>query len=110
VSFQQDICCQDEAEIGIYIGTGLILVFLLPYPYDFISVFGLFILLTIIRMKSMMKRYGARGGIKDTFSSLSSSMPGNNQSRPLRYYCMGCGIEHRETACPNCGPRMKRVG
>jgi DNA-directed RNA polymerase subunit RPC12/RpoP len=29
---------------------------------------------------------------------------------PLNYYCMSCGKEHREIACPNCGSRMKRVG
>ena len=29
-----------------------------------------------------MKRYGVTGGVKDMFSSLSSSMPDNNQYRP----------------------------
>ena len=96
--------------LGIYMGAGLILVFLLPFPYDFISLFCLFILFAFIRMRSMMKKYGVTGGVKDMFSSLSSSMPDNNQYRPLKYYCMGCGKEHREIACPNCGSRMKRVG
>ena len=93
---------------GIYLGIGLILVFLLPSPYDLISVFGLFILVNLLRMRSMMKRYGGMAGIKDLFSSLSSSMSGNNQG--LKYYCMSCGKEHREIACPNCGSKMKRVG
>ena len=57
-----------------------------------------------------MKRYGVTGGVKDMFSSLSSSMPDNNQYRPAKHCCMGCGKEHREIACPNCGSRMKRVG
>jgi hypothetical protein len=47
--------------------------------------------------------------IKDTFGSLSSSMPGNNQ-KPLKDYCMGRRKERRETACPYCGSKMKRVG
>ena len=56
-----------------------------------------------------MKRYGkGMGGIKDMFGSVSSSMSGNNQG--LKYYCMGCGKEHREIACPNCGSKMKSVG
>jgi rubrerythrin len=60
-------------------------------------------------LRSIMKRYGGMGRIKDMFGSLSSPMSGNNQ-KPLKYYCMGCGKEHREIACPNCGPKMKRVG
>ena len=56
-----------------------------------------------------MKRYGkGMGRIKDMFGLVSSSMSGNNQG--LKYYCMGCGKEHREIACPNCGSKMKRVG
>ena len=94
--------------LGVYFGIGLILVFLLPFPYDFISVFSLFILITFFRMRSIAKRYGRGGGIKDMFGSLPSSMSGNNQG--LKYYCMGCGKEHREIACPNCGSKMKRVG
>ena len=96
--------------LGLYLGIGLVLVFLLPPPYDLISVFGLFILINFFRTRSMMKRYGGTSGIKDMFRSLSSSMSGNNQYRPLKYFCMGCGKEHREIACPNCGSKMKRVG
>jgi rRNA maturation endonuclease Nob1 len=52
-----------------------------------------------------MKKYGGIGGIKDMLSTLSA-----NNDRPLKYYCMGCGKEHREISCPNCGSKMKRVG
>jgi len=55
-----------------------------------------------------MKRYGGMGRIKDMFGSISSPMSDNNQG--LKYYCMSCGKEHREIACPNCGSKMKRVG
>jgi hypothetical protein len=54
-----------------------------------------------------MKRFGGTGGIRGLFSSLSSS---GNQSRPLKYYCMRCGNEHKEILCPNYGSKMKRVG
>ncbi|HEY9386570.1 MAG TPA: hypothetical protein VIP70_05995 [Nitrososphaeraceae archaeon] len=95
--------------LGIYLGLGFILVFLLPFPYDFISVLGLFILVNFFRMRSLTKRYGGMGGIKELFGSLSSSMSGN-QYRPLKYYCMSCGKEHSKIACPDCGSKMKRVG
>jgi rRNA maturation endonuclease Nob1 len=55
-----------------------------------------------------MKRFAGRGGIRDLFGSLSSAF--NDGYRPLKYYCMGCGKEHRLTACPNCGSKMKRIG
>ena len=55
-----------------------------------------------------MERYRGTDRIKDIFGSLSSSMPDNNQG--LKYYCISCGKEHREIACPYCGSKMKRVG
>jgi rRNA maturation endonuclease Nob1 len=56
-----------------------------------------------------MKRFGSTGGIRNLFGSFSSSISGN-QSRQLKYYCMNCGKEHNEIACPNCGSKMKKVG
>ena len=96
--------------LGLYFGIGLILVLLLPFPYDFISVLALFILINFLRGRSILKRYGRTGGIKDLFGSFSSSMYRNDQSRPLKYYCMNCGKEHREIVCRNCGSKMKRIG
>jgi hypothetical protein len=78
--------------------------------YDLASVLGLFILINFLRSRSILKRYGGTGGIKDLFGSLSSSMSRNDQSRLLKYYCINCGKEHREIACPNCGSKMKRIG
>jgi hypothetical protein len=96
--------------LGLYLGVGLVLVFLLPFPYDFVSVLGLFIIINFFRTRSMMKRYGRTGGLRDLFGILSSSMSSNNQNGPLKYYCMNCEKEHREIACPNCGSKMKRIG
>ncbi len=28
----------------------------------------------------------------------------------LKYYCMGCGTQHKQDAWPKCGSKMKRVG
>jgi hypothetical protein len=78
--------------------------------YDLASVLGLFILINFLRSRGILKRYGGTGGIKDLFGSLSSSMSRNDQSRLLKYYCINCGKEHREIACPNCGSKMKRIG
>jgi hypothetical protein len=96
---------------AIYVGIGVVLVLLLPFPYDFFSVLALFVLINFLRDRSILKRYGGTGRIRELFGSLSSSMSSaNDQSRPLKYYCMNCGKEHKEIACPNCGSKMKRVG
>ena len=94
----------------IYVGIGIVLVLVLPFPYDLASVLGLFVLINFLRGRSILKRYGGTGGIRDLFSSLSSSVSANSQNSPLKYYCMNCGKEHREIACPNCGSKTKRVG
>ena len=28
----------------------------------------------------------------------------------LKYYCMSCGMQHKQAACPKCGSKMKRIG
>ena len=88
----------------LFMTVGIILVFLVSYPFDAISIAGLFALTYYLRSRSEMKRFG----IRDLFGSFSSAF--SDQYRPLKYYCMGCEREHRETACPNCGSKMKRVG
>jgi hypothetical protein len=52
---------------GLYMGIGLILIILLPFPYNFISVLGLFILINFWRGRSLIKRYGGISGIKEMF-------------------------------------------
>jgi hypothetical protein len=90
-------------------GISLLLIFLLPFPYDFISVLGLLVLVNYIRYRSIMKRYKGTSGVKNMFDSISSGMDSSKEI-PLRYFCMSCGKEHREIACPNCGSKMKKIG
>jgi hypothetical protein len=92
-----------------FMGIGSILVYLLPYPYDFISLASLFILMVYLRNRIEIKRFGGMDGIENLFGWLSLPKRGD-QSRPLKYYCMSCEKEHNEITCPNCGSKMKRVG
>jgi hypothetical protein len=79
----------------IYVGIGIVLV----------------VLVNVLIGRNILKRYGGSGGIRDLFGSLSSSISSaNNQSNPMKYYCVNCGKEHREIACPICGSKMKRIG
>ncbi|MDQ3840806.1 MAG: hydrogenase maturation nickel metallochaperone HypA [Thermoproteota archaeon] len=89
---------------AFFMGVGFILVFLIPFPLDIVSVAILFILTYYLRSRSEMKKFGVR----DLFGSFSSAF--NDQYRPLKYYCMSCGKEHKKMTCPNCGSKMKRAG
>jgi hypothetical protein len=91
--------------LAIYMGISLTLIFLLPFPYDFISVLGLLVLVNLLRASGGIK------GMRDKLGSVSQSIPDNShQYRSLRYYCMSCGKEHKDVTCPNCGSKMKKIG
>jgi hypothetical protein len=97
--------------IVLYLGISLILVLILPAPYDLVSVFGLYILVNLLRFGGIIKGYRGTGGIKDLFGLLFPSASGTIQNESqLKYYCMNCGKEHREIKCTNCGSKMKRIG
>jgi hypothetical protein len=95
--------------IGLYIAMGAAIALILPFPVSLLVALGAFFLLNFIRTRRMLKRAGV--DIKGLFRSLSSSTSMNGgQYTPIKYYCMSCGKEHKEIACPNCGSKMKRVG
>ena len=87
--------------IGISLGISIAISIILPFPISLVVIIGVFILLSMYIRKRMMKRMGAgRGGI---FGSAIAS-------GKLKYYCMNCGAQHSQDACPKCGSKMKRVG
>jgi hypothetical protein len=94
--------------MGIYISIGAAIALILPFPLSLLVALGAFFLLNLIRTKRMLKRAGV--DVRGLFRSLSSASMGGGQYSPIKYYCMGCGREHKEIACPNCGSKMKRVG
>jgi hypothetical protein len=97
--------------IVLYLGISLILVLILPAPYDLVSVFGLYTLVNLLRLRGIIKGYRGTGGIKDLFGLLFPTISRTNQNESqLKYYCMNCGKEHREIKCTNCGSKMKRIG
>jgi hypothetical protein len=91
-------------------GIGFILVFVLPSPYDLISILGLFILINLLIVRGFMKRYSGISRICDVLGYLFSSTSGNDQRGQLKYYCMNCGKEHREIVCPNCRSKNEKSG
>src|SRR5918995_4431255 len=97
--------------MGIYIAVGVAMALVLPFPISLVGAFGAFLFLNFIRTRRMLKNAGVKS-MKEFFKSLSSSASPSAYGgyNPIKYYCMNCGKEHREIACPDCGSKMKRVG
>jgi hypothetical protein len=103
-----------------YIGIGLVISSILPFPISFGIALVVFFLLNIARTHIVLKRKGTDGGIKELYKSMSSSLGGrinNGKSpagsfvySPIKYYCMNCGYEHRKHLCPKCNSKAVRVG
>jgi hypothetical protein len=93
--------------MGIFFVISIAILLLLPFPISLVTIIGVFILLNFYMRNRMMRKMGMRmgGGMSGSTSS-SSSMFGDNS---LKYYCMSCGTQHKQAACPRCGSKMKRV-
>jgi hypothetical protein len=104
-----------------YIGIGLIISFILPFPISFGIALVVFFLLNAARTHIALKRQGVTGGIKELYKSMSSSFGGGSSNKnstfgaggfgysTIKYYCMNCGYEHRKYVCPECGSKAVRV-
>lgn len=92
--------------LGITLAISLAISILLPFPVSLVTIIGVIILLNFYMGRRMIRRMGMgrRGaGILGSFSSMS-------ENSSVKYYCMSCGVQHRQAACPRCGSKMKRVG
>jgi hypothetical protein len=94
--------------MGISIGISLAISVILPFPISLLAIIGIFILLNYYMRKRMMRRMGMGGGGIGMFGSMSPSSIFGDIS--FKYYCMSCGTQHKQAACPKCGSKMKRVG
>jgi hypothetical protein len=87
--------------IGISLGISIAISIILPFPVSLVVIVAIFILLSMYMRKITMKKMGrGTGGI------FSSGIGSGN----LKYYCINCGAQHNQVACPKCGSKMKRVG
>jgi hypothetical protein len=104
--------------LAAYLVIGLAASFLVPFPLSFGIALLVYFALNAVRMHIALKKQGMTGGIKDLYKSMSSSLGSswNNNSggigmgySPIKFYCMNCGYEHKESACPKCGSKAVRV-
>lgn len=92
--------------LGIYMGIGLAISFVLPFPISLLTMFVSIIGIDYLRARYIMKKMGITN-IRQMFGSFSAPQ---TRDEELKYYCMSCGTEHREASCPKCGSKMTRVG
>jgi hypothetical protein len=107
-----------------YMGIGLAISFVLPFPISFGLALVVFFSLNAVRTHIELRRQGVPGGIKGLYKSMSSSFGGSHDNNnnnvfggggglrysPIKFYCMNCGYKHRKNACPKCGSKAVRVG
>jgi hypothetical protein len=102
-----------------YMGIGLAISFVVPFPLSFGIALLVFFALKAARMHIALKRHGMPGGLKDLYKSMTSSLGGSSWNNsggmgmgysPIKFYCMNCEYEHKENTCPKCGSKAVRVG
>jgi hypothetical protein len=107
--------------LAVYMTIGLVIIWIFTFPVDFVLLILVLVSINICRRRALLKKLGLldethvngwRGLFKSLFQSpASSSMYGDSGGNNLvKYYCMSCGNEHNEIACPKCGSKMKRAG
>jgi hypothetical protein len=97
--------------LSAYVGIGLVISFILPFPISFGIALVIFFLLNAARTHIALKRQGVAGGIKGLYKSRTSSLgAGIFGYSPIRYYCMNCGYVHKKYVCPKCGSKAVRAG
>jgi len=88
--------------IGISLGISIAISIILPFPVSLVVIIAVFVLLSMYMRKIMTKRMSGGKGLGIFGSGIGTSK--------LKYYCMNCGAQHSQSACPKCGSKMKRVG
>ena len=98
----------------IYVGVGVIISFLIPFPASFVVYLLVFLVLNLIRTDLSLRKSGMKGGIRGLYRSVSSGLrssgiPENAYHNPITFLCMNCGKEHKERTCPGCGSTAVRA-
>lgn len=94
--------------IGLYAGIGLIASLLLPFPISLAVALGAFIAINFLITRLRIRKKDT--STRSLFDSLSSSSDTSSYNySTIRYYCMGCGNDHKDITCSVCGSKMKRA-
>jgi len=109
--------------MAIYLAVTFVIMLFLPFPVDLVVALLAFLALSCYKRNLLIRKLGMENTrsrdigfefkkIKEFYKSIFSNVSHSidyGQSQ-VRYYCMRCGKEHREIACPKCGSKIKRAG
>jgi hypothetical protein len=101
----------------VYMGIGLAISFIIPFPISLGVLLLAFVLINVIRTDRALRKQGI-DGIKGLYKSMSPSFANRSNGldagglgyTAIKFYCMNCGHEHRNDACPKCGSKAVKVG
>jgi hypothetical protein len=102
-----------------FVAASIVIIFF-PFPADLVLALMTFLVLGWYRRYLLLRKLGMKKPtstivrfefkkMRELFKSNISVSNDDSQTK-VKYYCMNCGYEHREIACPNCSSKMKRVG
>jgi hypothetical protein len=93
--------------LAISFAISVTLSMLLRFPYSLIAIIAVFISMNYFIRRYQMQRMGMSG----TGGGFGGSFLGGGlgQSKPVEYHCISCGTKHNQSACPNCGSRMRKA-
>ena len=89
---------QQSIRLFVYFAIGIVISYMMPFPVSFLVILGTVILITIYVREIALN-------ILDLGMSIITTLG----KKRLIYYCMTCGTQHRDIACPRCGSRIKKV-
>ena len=96
----------------ICIGIGIVTVLVLPIVISLALVIGILILVKLVYKRKSKKvvilSENKRGDIFDFISPMLFSIFRGNSINE-NYYCANCRTKHKETACPSCGSKFKKI-
>ena len=108
---------------SIYLALAFVIMLFLPFPADLLVALLAFLALSWYRRNLLLRKLGMENArnnntgfefkrIKEFYRSIFSNFSHSTDygKSQIKYYCMRCGNEHREIACPKCGSKMKRIG
>jgi hypothetical protein len=94
--------------IGISFSISIAISMLVPFPISLVVIVGTFLLLNFYLRRRMIARMGSLNGTSIMGGMFSPTTA--YSSSALKYYCMNCGTQHKQVACPKCRSKMRRIG
>ena len=94
--------------LAISFAISITLSMVLKFPYSLMAIIAVFISMNYFVRRRQMQRMGMSGTGGGGFGS-SFLGGGIGQSKPIEFHCISCGMKHNQSACPNCGSRMRKA-